>query len=339
MDSVRAFVERRSESLVEMLEQRRAEGGWIDLGARLYERDREADGSVLASAVALRMFLFFVPLVLVLVGTLGFVGDHLSSDDASRQVGVTGGFATQIDAALNQSSRARWLALGSGLVGTALAARTLSLVLAASSRRAWGLPARVAPSSITRVAGAITGLVVSVALLAILVNRAQKAAGVVGGSLAIGTAMLAYAAAWFVVCVMLPRADSADRTALLPGALVVGAGLALAQAALQFVITGQVSRASELYGAIGSAIVALGWFFLVGRLIVVSLTVDAVVWERYGSLATLLMRLGPLRRFAEGHPRFARFLELDTDATPGGEPEQASPETPPEEERRDASPP
>ena len=40
----------------------------VDTGARVVERDRDAAGTLLGSALALRMFLFLVPLVLLTLG-------------------------------------------------------------------------------------------------------------------------------------------------------------------------------------------------------------------------------------------------------------------------------
>jgi hypothetical protein len=77
---------------------------------------------------------------------------------------------------------------------------------------------------------------------------------------------------------------------------------------LQFEAPGRVSRASQLYGAIGIVIVALSWFFIIGRLFVASFTINAVVYERFGSLTTWLLRWRRLRRTVEHHPKLEHFL-------------------------------
>src|SRR5438309_705984 len=99
------------------LAARRAHSTTLDLALRLVERDRATDGSVIASAVALRVFLLFVPLLLVVIASVGFLSSQISAADVSRQVGVTGGLAAQIDNALHQTSRARWVAMSSGIIG------------------------------------------------------------------------------------------------------------------------------------------------------------------------------------------------------------------------------
>ena len=45
----------------------------VDLGMRLYDRDKASAGTVISSAIAFRLFLFFVPLLLFVVGVVGVV--------------------------------------------------------------------------------------------------------------------------------------------------------------------------------------------------------------------------------------------------------------------------
>jgi uncharacterized BrkB/YihY/UPF0761 family membrane protein len=309
------------DALVAAVEHRRRTRTWLDVTLRFYERDRDIDGGVVASAVALRLFLFFVPLLLVIVGVAGLFSGQLSANEASHQIGVTGGLARQIRTALQQSSRAEWLALGSGLVGCLLAGRNLARVLATAARRAWRLPGGAKSSSLTRLAGSLAGFVIAVGLIAVIINRLRHAAGVVGSATGVLSASVAYTVVWFVVSIALPRGDG-DRTALLPGAVTVGAGLGVAQGLVQIVAPGELARASELYGAIGTVVVALGWFFWAGRLFILSMTVNAVVWERFGSIATWLLGWSPLRRLVGRHETLARLvdLSLSDDVTVGDAP-------------------
>ena len=68
----------------------------VDLGLRIYERDKEAAGSVVGSAIAFRLFLFFVPLLLFVVGLLGFFAEFVSTSDVD-DAGITGTIAAQIN--------------------------------------------------------------------------------------------------------------------------------------------------------------------------------------------------------------------------------------------------
>ena len=88
----------------------------LDVGLRIYQRDRESAGTVVGSALAFRLFLFFVPLLLFVVGLLGFVAastPRTSSDGRRRR----GSLAGQINTALTQPNSTRWIPLFVGLVG------------------------------------------------------------------------------------------------------------------------------------------------------------------------------------------------------------------------------
>jgi uncharacterized BrkB/YihY/UPF0761 family membrane protein len=277
----------------------------VELVQRFLQRDREIDGDVLGSAVALRVFLFFVPLLLVVVGALGFLASAVSSDDAADELGVTGRLAEQIDSALQQSSTTRWVALLSGLFGAAWAGRTLAKVLVAASRQAWGVRTRSRTS--IKLVGAIAGLIGVIGLLAAVINRIREAAGVSVATTAFLGAVAVYASVWFVVLLLLPHGD-ADPSALLPGAVAVGLSLAVMQWFVQLYLPGRMNKASELYGAIGATVVALGWFFIVGRMFVASLVLNATMWERFGSLSQFVFSLPGLRRIPRRWPTIARFF-------------------------------
>ena len=87
---------------------------------------------------------------------------------------------------------------------------------------------------------------------------------------------MVYALAWVVLSMMLPRA-STDPGVVLPGAVLVGITLAGMQAVSQLYLPDRLSRASELYGAIGTTIVTLGWFFILGRAMVLAMVLNAVI--------------------------------------------------------------
>lgn len=284
--------------------------GWriIDFARRYYRRDLDADAAVMGAAVALRVFLFFIPLLLAAVGALGFVGLYVSSQDVISEMGVSGSFANQINTALEQSSTARFTALIVGLFGAAWAGRTLAKTLAVASRRAWMIgAAHKAPP--VRIVGAVAGLIGTLGVMSLVVNRIRDAFGVgIGATLLVGCAAV-YSLAWFIASVVLPRAPS-DPSALLPGALVVGVALAGLQGFTQLYISNRLSHAADLYGSIGIIIVTLGWFFIIGRLFVISFVLNAVIFERFGSLTEFVFALPGVRRVPKRYPQLARWFGL-----------------------------
>jgi hypothetical protein len=83
-------------------------------------------------------------------------------------------------------------------------------------------------------------------------------------------------------------------------------------AASEFYLPPRLGRASELYGAIGTTVVTLGWFFILGRVIAISLVLDAVLYERFGSISTFVFSLPVIRLPPRKSVRVRRFFDLDS---------------------------
>ena len=111
--------------------------------------------------------------------------------------------AAQIDTALTQPNSTRWIASLAGLIGMALAGRTLTRVLVAASCLAWQLPVRVKASP--RLIGAIIGLVFCIGLVATLVNRVRAELGLAVAGFSFLVAFGVYLAAWVLLSMLLPR--------------------------------------------------------------------------------------------------------------------------------------
>jgi uncharacterized BrkB/YihY/UPF0761 family membrane protein len=282
----------------------------VDVLAATLVRDQESAGAVMGSAVAFRLFLFFVPLLLLFVGIAGVLTGYVGNETLSRAAGVSGNLANQMSEAFHQGGVARWLAVFFGLTGALWAGRSLSRVLMASSAAAWRLTGR--RRAHLRTAGAIAGLACGIALIAIGVNRIREAFGLGAAGLSFLPALAIYAVTWMAVSLLLPRGTE-DPGAVLPGALLVAATLAGMQAFSELYLPERLSRASQLYGEVGATIVTLGWFFILGRAIVVGMELNAAIYERYGSISQVVFALPLLRSVAARSPRIRRFFDL-----PGG---------------------
>ena len=286
----------------------------VDVALRIHRRDREAAGTVVGSAVAFRLFLFFVPLLLFLAGLLGIVARWIDRDEVQDRTGITGGLADQIDAALSQPGSSRWIATILGLFGMATAGRSLSKVMVSASCLAWRLPVR--SRSPMRIVGGIVGLVAGIGLVAVIVNRIRAELGLAATGLSFLAAVVVYGLAWVTLSMMLPRATN-DPGALLPGAVLVAVTIAGMQAVSQLVLPERVGRASEIYGAFGATVVTLGWFFILGRAAVLGMVLNAVVYERFGTISQAVFALPVVRVLPRRSAWIRRFFELDP--TPGTE--------------------
>jgi uncharacterized BrkB/YihY/UPF0761 family membrane protein len=278
----------------------------VDLALRFIERDREAAGSVVGSAIAFRLFLFFVPLLLFVVGLAGFFADVVSSSDVD-DAGVTGTLAHQIDTALTQPSSTRWIAVATGFIGMVTTGRTLSKALGQASCLAWQMPVRAKVS--IKLMGGVMGLFVGMGLVFALVTRVRHHLGLAATSISMLGVLAVYTVGALLLGTLLPR-KTTDPGALLPGAVLLAATLTGLQAISQLYLPDRFSRASELYGAIGVTIVTLGWFFFAGRAMLLAMVLDAVVFERFGSISDFIFGLPVLRILPRRWTWFRTYFDL-----------------------------
>jgi len=291
-----------------LLEDLRGRITAIDIAARIYERDKDAAGTLLGSALSLRLFTFFVPLVLFAVGVAGLLGRHAGLDSISSDVGITGSLANEIDGAFSQGAITPWLAIAAGLFGIATAGRSLTRALVLSSALSWNLGGK--QKLPMRVVGVVVGAIVGVALTAAIMNRVRDAAGVAVTSVSFIAVAAFYVVLWSVLYLTLPRGTT-DPGAALPGASVVAVALAGLQAVTQLYLPHQIESASSIYGTVGVTIAILGWFFILGRSVAFSFAVNAVLYERVGSFSTFVFGLPGLRIIPRRLPGIARFFDLD----------------------------
>jgi len=264
----------------------------------------------MSSALAFRLFLFFLPLLLLTIGVLGFASEFADARSVDRTAGISGGLAKQVTIAFDQSGLTRLVAVLLGLWGVLVAGRSLSRVLYAASAAAWGLPpgGRVR----LRAVGAVAGLICTIGVIAILIGRIRESFGLGPASASFVPALLIYAIAWLGISMFLPRATE-DPGALLPGCLLVALTLTVMHAISELYLPDRIDHASRLYGAFGITVVTLGWFFIIGRAIIIAMELNAAIYDRYGSVSQVAFSLPVLRILARRSPRVRRFFDL-----PGG---------------------
>jgi uncharacterized BrkB/YihY/UPF0761 family membrane protein len=287
----------------------RQRSGPVDVVVRIYERDHQTFGSVLGSAVAFRLFLFVFSLVVLSLGVgvlvlgRGWLGDGLGDD-----LGLAKSLAASVDDALSQSeSSGILLALG-GLVATLWAGRNLAITLTAASANAWRIP-RPGGMTSARAVGVVIGLLSAVLVFASVLRLAQDSSHLLVVATSIMAIFVAYAAAWFALTLVLPRATR-DPTSLLPGAALTGVTFAGLSWVSQFYLVPRLDTGSEVLGGVGLTAVALGWLFIASRIMVAGLVVNAVLYEQYGSLLDLLLSLPGLRRLRR-YEWIRRLLQQD----------------------------
>lgn len=277
----------------------------VDLVMALAERDRDAHGSVLGSAIALRLFLFLAPMTVVVTALIGILRlrslleDHLISTPSTGEVaaavtGASGGSAIGL--------------LISGLLLSLWAGRSLSRVLAASAALSWGLDGAAARLKMSMIAAA-TGVLVALGLASALLGALRENVGL---TLSAATWVLVGGVggyAMFLLALTLPR-PTRDPGAVLPGAIVFGAGFAALQMVMHVYVPNKVARTTDTLGALAGTIAVLGNLFAIGRLFTIGLVVNAVIHERYGSITELVFALPFVRRLPQRFPALVGYFGL-----------------------------
>jgi hypothetical protein len=293
------------------LDERKRNSPPVDLAVQLFERDRDAFGSVLGSAIALRLFLFVTALSVVVVTGLSLFLGGSALEDALSTGGITGQIASEVEGAASASTGRN---LGLFLTGVFLcltAGRSLTRVLAACSAGASGMEGRAAKSSM-RVAARVAALIALLILAALLLNRLRGAYGlaIAASSLAINALVLG--GTWFFVCLSLPR-STRDPGAAIPGAVTFALAITALQWFMHFYLPHKIASASEVMGSLGVTFASLGYLFLIGRVMAASLIVNAVLFDRFGSISELFFDLPLVRRVPERFPRVKEFFDLQPD--------------------------
>jgi uncharacterized BrkB/YihY/UPF0761 family membrane protein len=241
---------------------------------RAAERTQRVAAGVLSGGIAYRLFLWLLPVGLILGGALGL----RDADDIQEAV-ATGGLPAAVVDAIGDVARAAdsnswWLlAVGVPLLlweGYA-GAKALQLV----HGLVWNdPPSRTKPLNSSL---AFTGVCL-VFVAAICVTWWFR-----DESLAVGLPMLALmiaplAGVWLWVSLRLPH-GTASWKALLPGALLVAAGFQILHGSLVYLLLPKLEKATSLYGGLGVVATMLFFAYLVGRIVVTAPILNSTLRE------------------------------------------------------------
>ena len=268
-----------AERLAERAQDERSRHSSVDAIFEMVDRDSEVGGGIIAGALAYRLFIWLLPLALVVVAGLGIAADANSEspEAAARSVGMEGLISSSIANAADSPNR--WYALLIGVPVLIWVTRSVLRVLIGAHRLVWTDDRSRAPKP---------KLVATLRLLVLLLcfgvvsatASAVRAWSPTPGLLATLIALVAYTGLWLLVTLRLPHRET-DWTALIPGALVFGIGVEALQVVTAYVLTPYAIAKQGTYGALGVAAGLLFGLFLVSRLVVAAAVVNATLSERH----------------------------------------------------------
>jgi uncharacterized BrkB/YihY/UPF0761 family membrane protein len=255
----------------------RARHASLDVGLTVVERDSEIGGALLAGALAYRLFVLLLPTALLLVSGLGLYAgaSDQSTAQVAREAGLSGLIAKEV--AASASGRGRGLVFILMIPAVLYATATLYRALAKVYALVWQRSARGVP--VTRRGGTILLLAVAFQFAAVEIVSWIRRHDQLGGVAALAAYVVLVGGVWLVVSTELPHRD-ARWPALIPGSVLFGLGLLLVSVFNVYVTTRLVEGRADTYGALGIAAALLFSLVLVGRVMILSAEVNALLDER-----------------------------------------------------------
>ncbi|HJS26658.1 MAG TPA: YhjD/YihY/BrkB family envelope integrity protein [Actinomycetota bacterium] len=266
----------RADETWKRVEASRSSNTGVDTAFRVYERDRDRLGPLLAAAVAFRLFLFFVPYVAFFVILAGLFSVERDDLEAAGLGGVTAQTITDVSAQPLWSRIFTLLLVAWALL---LAARGMVKALRLIYAAAWELGRPVFHDT-TKAALVFLGLTTAATTATGLARQAREGADAAGWVVTILVVFTVYLVTWLVACLLLPHAEGATWKAMLPGAVLFALGAQVFHLVVVIWLAPRVDNATARYGALGIAILILGGVYLIGRLIVAAAFLNATMWSR-----------------------------------------------------------
>jgi len=176
-------------------------------------------GVLLASAAAFRMFMWTVPLALLVAGILAGIGKWRSADlsDVVKAAGVTGAASQEVVNTLSEGGRSWWVATFLGLVFFLWATRTLTRNLILVNAHIWSAPSKKRQKDIMIISLIFAGSWIGMFAAAAVVIRFDVVPG--GPFIAIAAQTAAVGALWLFLSLRLPD-HPRHWTDLIPGSLL-----------------------------------------------------------------------------------------------------------------------
>ena len=230
---------------------------------RAIEQNRRVAASVLAGGLAYRLFLWLLPVGLLLGGALG-LSNADSTEDAVKGGGLPGAITNAIgDAARSANSDSWWLfAVGVPLLLWAgfSGAKAVQLIHAL----VWDEP----PPKTKLLQGslAFTGMA-CVAFAALALTWWLR--GEWPGFLAPLITFVPLAGLWLWISLHLPHGDASLRE-LVPGALLVSIGFQVLHAVIGSLLVPKLEKSTSLYGDLGATATFLFFMYVTAYLVVAS---------------------------------------------------------------------
>ncbi|HEX6460798.1 MAG TPA: YhjD/YihY/BrkB family envelope integrity protein [Thermoleophilaceae bacterium] len=255
---------------------------WAPAVLESLESEQRSGAGLLAGGLAYRLFFWLVSFGLVVAAAASFWvrADQRSMVSTAKDFGLSGVAAKSAASAVQSGSHSRWYLLAVGFVlmlyfgvGAVRALRVASFV-------AWRIkPTRMRHS--LKASGTFTGIFV-LALIAVMFTSWVRQRAALAGVVVTVMVIAVFAAMALLAFLLLPRAERTGWKELLPGAVVVGAGITGIHVFVVYYLADKLERSPKLYGALGASTVVLLGLYLMARVTVSAMFLNSTLEQRRG---------------------------------------------------------
>jgi|GEM_PF-990291 len=256
---------------------------WMGRALQIQNRFGELQGSNLASAVTLQVFLALFPMMLLAAAVIGFVVSNSDTDVSARIIsfmGLEGGAADSMKKTLEQATKSRKASSGIGLVTLFWSALGISAALQYAYNQAWQATGRGIKDKAVGAAwmGGAAVLLVASAGVSWLLSVLPAGLGIVSA----GVAVVISFGLWLFTAKVLPNVSVSWRE-LIPGTILATIGLEVLKYLGGVWVPTAAASSSAVYGVVGIVLAVLAWVLLFGKLVVYSAVLNVVLYEgRHG---------------------------------------------------------
>src|SRR3954451_17639605 len=250
--------------------------------------EQRSGAPLLAGGLAYRLFFWLVAFGLFTAALLSFwVREHeRSAETTAKSFGPArgaarppaGGTARSAASAIEDGSKARWYFLFSGMLLLVYFGMGAVRALRLAAFLAWRIePERLRGS--LKASLAFSGFLVG-GLVAGLGTAWVREHGPGIGLVATICDAAVFSVLAIVAFELLPHPKLRSWRDLLPGAVVVGCGLTVMHVVVVYYFAAKLERSPSLYGALGASTVVLTWLFLLARVVVSGMFLNATLDRR-----------------------------------------------------------
>jgi YihY family inner membrane protein len=275
--------------IVRRLDTFQRERPWLGFPIAVFKKFSQDKGGYLAALVAYYGFFSMFPLLLVLVTVLGLVvGNYPELQDRILNSALTQ-FPIIGDQIRVKSLHGSGIALAIGIAGALWAGTAVVQALENAMDRVWDVPARKKPNAFKARLKALV-ILGALGVATLVATGLSGIAGASGGALSLPIKTLAFAGSlavnfgvFLVAFKVLTAADVSWRD-VRAGALLAALGWGVLQSAGNYIVSSQLSKASETYGIFAIVIGLLSWLFIGAQLTILAAEVNVVrvrrLWPR-----------------------------------------------------------